>query len=241
MVRPNYREYRRGQFVLAFGQQLMHSAKGSTWEDHKYIKRIDGTYYYPDSYQGGRHLPDGENSDSSKDDALSKLEDMTGMKRESLSELRELALKKGYDSPEFKELLSILSEGDDDQAKKMIDVLKGQSTTSVASLSSNDVEKLAKEVIRGNFGNGQQRKDLLGENYDQIQKRVNELLRGSSGSKEVSSASKESVQKVEEVAKKVSESKSTSKSSTTASKVHSGVDMGKVMSVYNKKRNGNRW
>lgn len=32
-----------------------------------------------------------------------------------------------------------------------------------------DVENLAKEVIKGNFGNDQQRKDLLGENYDKIQ------------------------------------------------------------------------
>lgn len=37
-------------------RRLQHSAKGSTWEDHKYIKRINGVYYYPDSYEGGRHL-----------------------------------------------------------------------------------------------------------------------------------------------------------------------------------------
>lgn len=41
---------------------IKHSAKGTTWEEHKYIKRIDGTYYYPDSYKGGRHLPDGDSS-----------------------------------------------------------------------------------------------------------------------------------------------------------------------------------
>lgn len=35
---------------------LSHSAKGSTWEKHKYIKSVDGKYYYPDSYEGGRHL-----------------------------------------------------------------------------------------------------------------------------------------------------------------------------------------
>ena len=36
---------------------IEHSAKGSQWEKHDYIKVIDGKYYYPDSYEGGRHLP----------------------------------------------------------------------------------------------------------------------------------------------------------------------------------------
>lgn len=34
--------------------KVVHSAKGSTWEEHKYVKRIDGTYYYPKGYEGGR-------------------------------------------------------------------------------------------------------------------------------------------------------------------------------------------
>lgn len=228
MVRPNYRDFRRSQFVLTSGQHLEHSAKGSTWENHKYIKRIDGTYYYPDSYEGGRHLPDGEKGDDSSDDddVISKLENMTGMTRESLLELRELSRKGGYDSPEFKEMLSILSEGDEEQAKKMTDLLKQEGTGT--SLSSNDIENLSAEVIRGNFGNGQERKVLLGENYSEIQKRVNELMKGSTGSKKVSEASEESVKKVEEAAKNAS-------TSASDSKVHSGVDMDKVMNVYKKK------
>lgn len=35
---------------------ICHSAKGSTWEKHKYLKVLKGKYYYPDSYEGGRHL-----------------------------------------------------------------------------------------------------------------------------------------------------------------------------------------
>lgn len=228
MVRPNYRDFRRSQFVLTSGQHLEHSAKGSTWENQKYIKRIDGTYYYPDSYEGGRHLPDGEKGDDSSDnyDVISKLESMTGMTRESLLELRELSRKGGYDSAEFKEMLDILSEGDPEQAKRMTDLLKQEGSGS--SLSSNDIENLAREVIRGNFGNGQERKDLLGENYAEIQKRVNELMKGSTGSKKVSEASEESVKKAEEAAKNAS-------TSASDSKVHSGVDMDKVMNVYKKK------
>ena len=54
---------------------IIHSAKGSTWEEHKYIKRDDGVYYYPDSYEGGRHLPDGEKADSKDKGNGSGLED----------------------------------------------------------------------------------------------------------------------------------------------------------------------
>lgn len=154
MIIPDFREIKRF---------MSHSAKGSTWENHKYIKRIDGTYYYPDSYEGGRHLPDGQ---------------------------------------------------------------KDQSSTT-ESLSENDVEKLAKEVILGNFGNGQIRKDLLGENYSQVQKRVNELLGVVGvGSKKVE-VTNESLKKVEEVVKNISPSNS---------KIHSGVDMNKVLSVYKNKK-----
>lgn len=226
MIRPDYRNFRVGsQFVVETGVHLEHSAKGSTWEEHKHIKRVDGTYYYPDSYEGGRHLPDGEKESGSndKDDVISKLEDMSGMKREGLIELQTLAKEKGYDSKEYLEALSVLSEGDEDQAKKMTDLLKGNNTK--IDLSANDVENLAKEVIRGNFGNGQERKDLLGENYAEIQKRVNELMKGSAGQKKVSEATQESVKKAEEAAKKADNSK-----------VHSGVDMNKVQSVYRNKK-----
>lgn len=108
MIRPNYRDYRR--------VTLLHSVEGSTWKDHKYIKRINGTYYYPKSYEGGRHLPEGEET-------------------------------------------------------------SGSEPHEIESLNSSDVEALAKEVIRGNFANGQERKELLGAHYEEVQKRVNELIK----------------------------------------------------------------
>ena len=46
---------------------------------------------------------------------------------------------------------------------------------------SKSVDELAKEVIRGNWGNGQERKDRLtaaGYNYSAVQARVNEMLSG---------------------------------------------------------------
>ena len=131
MIRPDYRDFRTRS------QSFRHSSEGSSWKKHKYIKRVDGTYYYPDSYEGGRHLPDGETESNSKID-----------------------------------------------------------------LSEKDVENLAKEVIRGNFGNGQERKDLLGENYEEIQKRVNELMKGSAGSKTIPSDKTKTINVAEEAAKR---------------------------------------
>ena len=131
MIRPDYRDFRTRS------KSFRHSSEGSSWKKHKYIKRVDGTYYYPDSYEGGRHLPDGETESNSKID-----------------------------------------------------------------LSEKDVENLAKEVIRGNFGNGQERKDLLGENYEEIQTRVNELMKGSAGSKTIPSDKTKAIGVAEEAAKK---------------------------------------
>lgn len=145
---------------------VLHSAKGSTWENHKYIKRVDGTYYYPDSYEGGRHLPDGEKSESS------------------------------------------------DGAK-------------IEDLSDEDVEKLAKEVILGNFGNGELRKGLLGDFYEIVQGRVNEILKGEAGSKKVSEVTKEDMITLNSVMGKLD-------TPSKNSNVKSGVDMDRVLSVYNK-------
>lgn len=61
---------------------------------------------------------------------------------------------------------------------------------------------MTKEVIRGNFGNGKERKDLLGENYEEIQKRVNELMKGSAGSKTIPSDKNKAIGIAEEAAKK---------------------------------------
>ena len=52
---------------------------------------------------------------------------------------------------------------------------KPSSSTSVPV--SGDVEKNARRVIRGDFGNGQERKDKLGSSYSEIQGKVNEIYR----------------------------------------------------------------
>lgn len=163
----SYAEYNMEDVILdelnkAFKRgYLAHSAKGSTWEEHKYIERIDGTYYYPDSYEGGRHLPDSNNKEP---------------------------------------------EGD-------------------YKIDKSDIEKLANEAIRGNFGNGQTRKDLLGDNYQEVQTRVNEILRSQIGSTKITET------EATEVAEKVV--KTAVEKVTQASK---GLNMEQVYSVYRKKK-----
>ena len=252
MIRPNYRDFRKGsQIVLETGVHLEHSAKGSTWEKHKYIKRIEGTYYYPKNYKGGRHLPDRKKKTSMGNDLFEKLkgsngDDLDGKLRGSFDKI--LREKLGVDwttlskeeidkmqrslidrlkamEKEKKESFGEKVELTKDEVEKLTKEVIRESSGEKVELTKDEVENLAKEVIRGNFGNGQTRKDLLGENYAEVQKRVNELMNGSTGQKKVSEATQESVKKAEEAAKKAD-----------ASNVHSGIDMEKVQSVYRNKK-----
>lgn len=194
MIRPDYRDIRiRSQF-------LQHSSKGSSWKKHKYIKRVDGTYYYPDSYEGGRHLPDGEKYKSMEDELFEKL------KNSSDKDIDQI-LRGRFDKVLFEQMgvdwTELPKEEVDRMQRSLIDRLEEKTeSNSKIDLSENDIENLAKEVIRGNFGNGQERKDLLGENYEEIQKRVNELMKGSIGSKTIPSDKTKAIGIAEEAAKR---------------------------------------
>ena len=50
------------------------------------------------------------------------------------------------------------------------------------SVSQATIDSLAKRVIDGEFGNGEARKKALGQYYDAVQKRVNEMLSGKASS-----------------------------------------------------------
>lgn len=194
MIRPDYRDFRTRS------QSFRHSSEGSSWKEHKYIKRVDGTYYYPDSYEGGRHLPDREKEKSMEDELFEKLKnysdkDIGQMLRGSFDKV--LLEQMGVD------WTKLPKEEVDRMQRSLIDRLeKKTESNSKIDLSKNDVEKLAKEVIRGNFGNGQVRKDLLGENYAEVQKRVNELMKGSAGLKTIPSDKTKAISVAEEAAKR---------------------------------------
>lgn len=179
---------------------FLHSAKGSTWEDHKYIKRLNGTYYYPDSYKGGRHLPEGSKGSSGSDSDEDK------EKKESTSEEK--------------------TEGETSESEAV----------DIEELGEEDIATLATEVIRGNFGNGDVRKELLGKHYQQVQDRVNEILLGKTGSQTVSSsnsdkktAGERAIQAVYDKLDKID------KRDSGSSKKSEGIDLTKVYSVYSKR------
>lgn len=227
-MRPDFRDFRgSGLLVLA------HSAKGSTWNNHKYIKRINGTYYYPDSYVGGRHLPSGSKDDPSDN----KLEDWEEQMYQDIAKTLErnpgLFDVSQITDDNWQDFRLTLAEFAGIDSEKLSDAEvermreKVKDYYEARTLSSDDVERLAKEVIRGNFGSGQTRRDALGVNYQQVQDRVNEILRGSSGSTKVSKAPEETVKAGEDAVNKAVKA---------ASSTAKGMDYETIFGVYRKKK-----
>lgn len=60
-----------------------------------------------------------------------------------------------------------------------------------------DVDAAARDVIRGKYGNGAERKAALGDDYAEVQKRVNEMLGAKTSSKSTSSTSAQNQAKTE--------------------------------------------
>lgn len=131
-------------------RELEHSSKGSSWKDHKYIRKEGDKYIYADSPA---------NSSDTETENQSSTENV----------------------------------------KENADKEK----TGENSKESFDLEEMANKVIRGEFGNGADRKELLGDSYAEIQKRVNEILKGSGNQ---TSVSKNSVEKGKAVASSILDS-----------------------------------
>lgn len=187
-MRPDFRDFRgAGRYCI------VHSAKGTTWDKHAYLKVIDGKYYYPDDYKGGRHYSSIQNKDYAAEAE------------------KEAANKK-------KKKSSKNSDAEDISKKK---------------LTKEDIEKYALEVIRGNYGNGAERKKKLGANYITIQKRVNELMKSSKYKNQAKSASS-SKAKTTSSSKAVKNAKK--KASTTPASKKPSLDMEKIYEVYRKKQ-----
>lgn len=199
-----------GEYV----QFIKHSAKGSEWENHKYVKKIDGVYYYPVGYEDGRTI-DSIESDKDLKDSKS-IEDQI---KEVKQNFDQYLAKRGID-------WRTLPKEEVDQMQR--DIAKQLESGKETGASEKSTDELVKDVISGKLGSGEDRKKLLGDRYSEVQKKVNEIVKGPAGSKKVSEVTEESVKTAEETAKKVS-------ASTSDSKVHSGVDMDKVMGVYKKK------
>ena len=73
------------------------------------------------------------------------------------------------------------SRYDEVQAEVNRILLGGGSSSAPAQPAAPDIEALAQAVIRGDYGNGDDRRSALGASYDAVQARVNEIL-GTGGS-----------------------------------------------------------
>lgn len=201
-----------------FDYILYHSAKGSEWDDHRYVKKIDGVYYYPVGYEDGRTVDDlkkekEKDSENEKKEEKSKESEINKVK----DHFDQYLAKRGID-------WRTLPKEEVDQMQR--DIIKQLESGKDASVPEKTLDELAKDVVSGKFGNGKDREALLGEDYEKVQKKVNEMLKGDAGQKKISEVNEESLKKVDEIAKKVS-------SSTTKKKA---IDMDSVLRIYRKNR-----
>lgn len=175
---PDYR------FYVGKGlNQILHSAKGTTWSNHKYIKKVDGTYYYPDDLNKEKEQ---KNEYDQKDEYGVNLNEVEqGVYDYVFNNLKDI--DPSSVSPEtwqnfIKEYIKFVG-GDpndipDSEIQKIQEnVSEHYSEKQNSELNEEDIDKLASEAIKGNFGNGRTRKELLGDNYERVQKRINEIMK----------------------------------------------------------------
>lgn len=191
MRRPDFRDFRGSSGVsVVSDDKIEHSAKGSTWDKHKYVKVIDGVYYYPVGYEKGRTVDSLKDSDKKeKDEDFDSEKELTKVKEHFDEYMKERGVNV-WDLPkdQIDEMQRTIAK-EIESGNNPDRILKELNKES----SNSKVEELANEVIRGKHGNGDDRRASLGDNYDEVQKRVNELMK-STGSQKVSSKSDPSIQ-----------------------------------------------
>ena len=183
---------------------LIHST--GIWKEHKYIKKIGDRYYYkgeniPSGAEYGDYSKDDpdfsdENYDKSKrvgntdffrftnSDGRTVLleEDMKWVLPEGMSVTPELI----KNLQNFTDSIPPLEERESGKwsHEKWLAVANRAINSAIHprqnKSESRSLDEMAKAVIRGEYGNGKDRKEALGENYAEIQKRVNEMMKGGS-------------------------------------------------------------
>lgn len=187
-------------------QLLMHSGvKGMEWKNHKYIRKANGEYYYPEGSYRGAKFSEYKKGDSDFDRKNFSEKNRVGDsefffftrpdgKVVVLEEDMKWELPEGTKlTPEMtKRLEEFNKDGNlhgEDWNRAAMEAITGQQSD--GKLSDKDKEDLSNMVIRGEFNNGKDRKDLLGEHYQEIQDLVNQKLKGKSSSKSETSKSEE--------------------------------------------------
>lgn len=190
---------------------IEHSAKGSQWEKHDYIKVIDGKYYYPDSYEGGRHLP--KDRRQLQQEAIKETAgEPAGWESKFYGEW-EKNLKNMGGKLDPKALQEMLMFGKDENGKGYDNF-----AVALAEMAGIDADKIKPEVLnrmrlraiehyekefeqeKDNFDKeGNRIKDRSKEQQEKISKSASKSKKSSSKSKKASSDSKKSSSKDTEV------------------------------------------
>ena len=159
-----------------------HKGKGWAGIGYHYYVRKDGSIYRgrPEN-MAGAHC-NGINSISIGICAEGNFseETMSNVQKQALIELVK-DIKSRYDIKwvrGHKEILSTSCPGTNFPLEEIKNVIANVETPQI----TDSIEDLANEVIAGKYGNGEERKQKLGSSYDEVQRRVNEILLGKDSS-----------------------------------------------------------
>ena len=193
---------------------IAHSQKGSHWDEskRKYVKVVGGTpghmeetakYYYPDSYEGGRHLPKGDPARNSSDKKYeSTMQDWEKKVHDHLASI----IQKNPDM--FKNSEAVIAGIMDDRNLESVKNTLKAFGVSTDKMSDGEIKQLRQKIA---------------DFYKNNDKAVEDAKAGKSGTSSKSSSSKssssskknDSDDKKEKASKKKSSKKSTTKKSGT--------------------------
>lgn len=186
-------------YKIVPADSLQHSWAGSdknyTAEEKAKEKKYNHEYYMKNKEKWGVKKQDYTKGDSDFDDS-----NLDEKNRIGNSEFFAFKNKDGRWVITEEDMKWVLPEGVevDAEMRKQLEAFKGfqdsniktgydwdEAVTSIINKGKKisdgeaefDVDAAAKDVIRGKYKNGQERKDELGEDYEAVQKRVNELMK----------------------------------------------------------------
>lgn len=141
---------------------LIHSAKGSTWEDHKYVKKVNGVYFYPPGYDKGRTIDSAKAKElmkNARDKVLKKgsetasEEEKKGKKASASGKKKEEKEKKPYvpkaavDPKDRKAVLNRISETLGKSGKVKIKPKAAQAKKKTSEEASEKNQNLAEQLV----------------------------------------------------------------------------------------------
>lgn len=186
---PDFRQFRGTQTVL------VHSAKGSEWEKHKYVKKLGSAYYYPVGYDKGRTIDELEKSkktgsDASEKEEKKKISDSSTEGTTDTKDWEKKVLDKVGKGLSGKELA--------DLARTDFDKVLARIGIDWRKMDAEEVSKMQRQLVGKLDPNGKLEKKEEKKKAESRGKELDELLRKSKESKSSSKKKEETEEKEEE-------------------------------------------